>query len=202
MAIRSARFVDYEKSQRARLELLRRHCRGRVLDIGFCQFPVSLSENIAELHGIDKCSPEAPPDGYVATSVIDLDREDIPYPDGFFDTVVAGEIAEHLSLPMRMIMESNRVLRKDGLLLLSSPSPLYYLEVVSRLLGRELCKEHLMLFDGQAMKKCLGTCGFHVEKVIGYNFWIPGLKIGFVNTSATLPELLTWQQVYLCGKCG
>jgi hypothetical protein len=50
------------------------------------------------------------------------------------------------------------------------------------------------------MRQFLEILGFKIAKIIGYSFWIPLLKIGFVNTKYRLPELITWQQIYIVEK--
>ncbi len=53
----------------------------------------------------------------------DAERDPFPYPDEHFDLVLAGEIIEHLTVdPMHMIMESRRVLRDGGYLLITTPN--------------------------------------------------------------------------------
>ncbi len=48
------------------------------------------------------------------------DAEQLPFPDGSFDTVVASECIYYLDHPERFIAEANRVLRPGGRLLISS----------------------------------------------------------------------------------
>lgn len=50
------------------------------------------------------------------------DVESLPFGDGSFDFVVCFDVIEHLDEPDRALDEFSRVLRRDGLLLLSSPN--------------------------------------------------------------------------------
>ena len=53
----------------------------------------------------------------------DAERDPFPYPDGHFDTVVAGEILEHMTYdPMHLLLESRRVLREGGTLIVTTPN--------------------------------------------------------------------------------
>lgn len=53
----------------------------------------------------------------------DCEVDRFPYPDGYFDTVLCCELLEHLkSDPMHMMSEINRVLKSNGVLLLTTPN--------------------------------------------------------------------------------
>ena len=55
--------------------------------------------------------------------LFDAEKDQFPYPDEFFDTVLCCELVEHLSLdPMHMMAEINRVLKPGGYLVLSTPN--------------------------------------------------------------------------------
>jgi SAM-dependent methyltransferase len=53
----------------------------------------------------------------------DAERDPYPYPDEHFDLVIAGEIFEHMIYdPLFLLVESRRVLREGGYLLVSTPN--------------------------------------------------------------------------------
>jgi len=65
------------------------------------------------------------PDGVFecAADLFDAERDPFPYPDEHFDLVIAGEIIEHVIYdPMHLLIESRRVLRDGGHLLLTTPN--------------------------------------------------------------------------------
>ncbi len=54
---------------------------------------------------------------------------DIPYPDKHFDVVVSFETIEHLAEQREMLAEIKRVMKADGLLIISTPEKRYYSKV-------------------------------------------------------------------------
>lgn len=46
---------------------------------------------------------------------------DVPLPDESFDVVVSCEVIEHLSEPEKMLSEAQRLLKKDGMIILTTP---------------------------------------------------------------------------------
>jgi SAM-dependent methyltransferase len=67
----------------------------------------------------------------------DIEREKLPFSDDRFDAVVVAEILEHLRVdPLFALAEANRVLRPEGLLIVTTPN-LYSAQNIARFaLGR------------------------------------------------------------------
>ena len=65
-------------------------------------------------------------DGEVFDCIIDLfdcERDPFPYPAGYFSTVLCCELLEHLKIdPMHMMGEIHRVLKDEGVLVLTTPN--------------------------------------------------------------------------------
>jgi SAM-dependent methyltransferase len=54
---------------------------------------------------------------------LDLESNLIPVQDGYYDLILCCEVLEHMDVdPMHMMAEINRILRDNGLLLLSTPN--------------------------------------------------------------------------------
>jgi len=65
------------------------------------------------------------PDGEFACTIdhFDAERDRFPYPDRYFDLVIAGEILEHMIYdPMHLLLESRRVLVEGGRVLVTTPN--------------------------------------------------------------------------------
>lgn len=61
--------------------------------------------------------------GESATAIVEGDLQDLPFDDDSFDAVVCFEAIEHVEDGGRALAELRRVLRPDGLLLVSFPNP-------------------------------------------------------------------------------
>lgn len=57
----------------------------------------------------------------------DLEKEKLPYNDNFFDAVCSFDLLEHLNSPEVLFRESRRVLKKNGVLFLTTPNGDYWL---------------------------------------------------------------------------
>ena len=86
-------------------------------------------------------------------SYVEADATDIPSPDDRYDLVVSFETIEHLTAQEEMVAEFRRVLRPDGLLLISSPDKKTYSDATdghNEFHVKELYRdEFLCLLDGQ-----------------------------------------------------
>ena len=101
---------------------------GNVLDIGcwkysFYQFCQGLSKNELKHHGVDNALIyDTPlPNGYVFKKC-DVDSSALPFPDEYFDAIVASHVIEHLSRPIWLMDEIFRVLKVGGIVYLECPS--------------------------------------------------------------------------------
>jgi SAM-dependent methyltransferase len=72
----------------------------------------------------------------IATISLDLNREPLPFGDGSFDIVVAGEVLEHLVDPAFAVSEARRVLVPAGRLIGSVPNGFHWRARLAFLMGR------------------------------------------------------------------
>jgi SAM-dependent methyltransferase len=108
---------------------------GRVLELGCYMQITPLLERLCgyrEVRGgyygalgpVDRKSMSFPDGEFICfVDHFDAERDRFPYPDQHFDLVIAGEVIEHLTYdPMHMLLESQRVLREGGHLLITTPN--------------------------------------------------------------------------------
>lgn len=59
--------------------------------------------------------------------------EQIPYPDASFDVVIADNVLEHLTEPLQVFAEVNRVLKPGGFFLFKTPNRWHYMPLIAQL---------------------------------------------------------------------
>lgn len=86
--------------------------------------------------------------------------------DETFDTIVAGELIEHLSNPGLFLKQARAHLRPSGKLVLTTPHPFSLLDISYALVKfPKTCQntQHTCWFCPQTMKELVGRCGLRVE---------------------------------------
>jgi SAM-dependent methyltransferase len=183
--------------------------KGKLLDVGcgvgFFMDKLEKSGSKLEMHGVDY-SPynlkRAKKLGFTFKRC--NIEEGIPYNDGFFDIVYAAELIEHLVNPDYFLGECNRLLKKGGSVIVTTPNlcawynrllvlfgiqPLFYeTSTVSPKVGGgpirflkqgKIPVGHIRIFTIRAMKDLLESQGFEVTTVKGAHF-------------AALPKWIRW----------
>jgi SAM-dependent methyltransferase len=111
--------------------------------------------------------------------VCDLNRDPIPFSDGSFDLVFAGEVIEHLVDTDGFVSEIHRVCKQGGNVLLTTPN-LASFENRARLLFGVYPKwlnynldgsGHVRGYTPGALKRQLSNHGFQIVKHTGN--WVP-----------------------------
>lgn len=113
-----------------------------------------LSKNASEVVGMDR-SAEAisyATETYKAGNVkfITGDVTSMPFDADSFDLITAFEIFEHVENPQNMLKEMSRVLRKDGILLISTPNAEYEKSTVKN-------EFHVKEYDLEEFQEILGS---------------------------------------------
>jgi SAM-dependent methyltransferase len=88
-------------------------------------------------------------------------EEPLPFEDGSFDAIVAGELFEHLRFPDELVAEIRRVLRPGGVLVGSVPNAFRLQSRLRFLRGRppEDDPTHLRMFSAAAIRELLAGFG-------------------------------------------
>jgi 2-polyprenyl-3-methyl-5-hydroxy-6-metoxy-1,4-benzoquinol methylase len=169
-----------------------------IVDVGFAQVPNKyLKGNVT---GID-IQRVKKPHNYKKVLVVNLNCEKIPLKNNSQDTVILGDVIEHVENPSFVLRESNRILRNDGKLILSTPQANdlwtnfhnWFLPFVKD----QDEGEHLSNWAKLDMIRLLKKNGFKVKKIYGLNLALPLVHL-------TLPVgpfyMLSWVLIYECVK--
>jgi SAM-dependent methyltransferase len=119
-------WVDLQWSLLVRaLEAVAPRARGRLLDVG-CgdkQFERIFRPHVDAYFGIEHEATFFATAANLGASRPDYlyDGEQLPFEDGFFDTVISIQVLEHTPRPRKLMAEMARVLKKDGTLILAAP---------------------------------------------------------------------------------
>lgn len=152
----------------------------KFLDVG-CgdgSFAALAKEKFKEVYGIDisEIAIEKAKARGVDVKKVDLNVEQLPYPNEHFDTVVCLEVIEHILDPDILLKEIHRVLVKDGCLLLSTPNIQYWRRILTLLRGHfpktSDCTEiygggHVHFFTYTDLENLLVKNGFRIVKKSG-----------------------------------
>jgi 2-polyprenyl-3-methyl-5-hydroxy-6-metoxy-1,4-benzoquinol methylase len=128
-------------------------------------------------------------------------RATFPMRSGTFDGILMGELIEHMFEPMHVLEECWRVLRGDGVLVLTTPNLAILQDRVRFLLGKsprqvdvlhEYRKLHIRPFTLDSLRRVLSASGFSVSTVhSNYVQWVlwPGARLRSRWLARIMPSL-------------
>lgn len=141
------------KSYKERNEIIRSHAFGKMLELGCGEFPLfkdSIKGDIAKIKGCLR---------------VDCNKKMV-FDNNLFDTIIATELIEHLYNPKTFLRECYRILKPDGVLILSTPNAAYWKIRLNMMLGNlewlDMAREsgHLVFFTPKTLKKFVEDSGF------------------------------------------
>lgn len=139
---------------------------GKTLEIGIANHQIKEGERIT-LDCVEEYNPDL---------LCNLDTEAIPLDDETVNVVIAGEVLEHLMNPYNVVREFYRVLKPNGILIISSPNICSLVNRINMLRGRlpSYCAEafddvsperHIIDFNVESLKDILDKANFKIEKI-------------------------------------
>lgn len=133
------------------------------------------------------------------TSKVNLNVERLPFEDGYFDAVACLDVIEHLFDPVCLLEEIGRVLKNDGVLVISAPNIRYWRHLSSLVIKGRFPKTssdsrhydggHLHYFTFKDLDEMLKYHGFSTVKrrgVFGRDMFMEILSPGIVIKSVKL----------------
>lgn len=182
--------------EQRRLKLMASFAEGKILDLGYAQLPNTyLPKNCTT--GLDLCLPLVPT-GYseeLLGSALDLKNV---FQDRRFDTVLAGEIIEHVEEPYKFLRDVREVIKDGGKLVLSTPNPLGFPVLLAEVVRSKrwfYTSDHTYYFLPRWVNRLLSTSGFNLIRTRAVGIWLP---YGCVPWS---PVSASYQLIYVAEAC-
>ena len=140
----------------------------KLLDVGAGKFPISKgikTKKTIKLDGVKDNNPDI---------CCDITKG-IPLKDESLDGIIAGELLEHIYNPFKLTKEFSRILKKDGIIVISVPNICSIKNRIKCIFGElpEYCAEpidnesyerHIIDYNFKKLKKMFNECGFEIMK--------------------------------------
>jgi len=141
----------------SRIEFVKSALEGRILDAGHSVGPlhneISAEKDVAAAIDIAIKIPDK--------RTVKGDATCMPFKGRAFDSLLAGELIEHLEEPGFLLKEGRRVLKRNGILVITTPNRKSLINRVFRTYEKPA---HLSLFSKEELFRLLGKHGFKVER--------------------------------------
>ena len=184
------------KAESKRRSLLAKLSRGRVLDIGYDEFP---NDFLKGAIGFDRRVTRKPKN-YANFVKGDCQKLSKYFEPKSFDTIIAGEIIEHLENPSAFLRETRKVLKDEGILLISAPNPYNLLTMFANIFFiRPGYASLINFFPFRTMIELCGHTGWKCERVINAS---GGINVWQENRTFFLPffKAFSYQFIYVLRK--
>jgi len=104
-----------------------------------------------------------------AVHVLDIEKEEIPYPDGYFGCILFADVLEHTVDPWDVLRRSRRLLSPDGVVIASIPNIGHITTVAKIIFDRFeyqdwglLDRTHLRFFTRHTVRGLFRESGYEV----------------------------------------
>ena len=118
--------------------------------------------NIKMPVGLDFSAELLKTNPHYASHFIQADACELPFDDGVFDVVVATALIEHVSEPERMVAESRRILKNEGICIFTTPDPFF--EHIATKIGHLKEEQHQKTFKLSELRSLFELQGFKIIK--------------------------------------
>jgi len=189
--------INYLNNRQLKKSMLNsiRYIKGKCVDIGSGTSPYKryIIDNVSEYIAIDKSHIHKHMFQTSKEKHIDADIKDLPFNDSSIDSIILTQVLEHIDNPFEALSEVKRVIKRDGIIILSVPfiyhahaTPYDYFRFSEYGL-KNICKDHdfeILEFEYQGY---LGTTLF---SILNGFIWQLSTKSKLLRNTILLPFLL------------
>jgi len=114
-----------------------------------------------------------------------------------FDSVICGELIEHLKEPYAFLDSLRAILPKNGRLIVSTPNPLGFPVLFCEITGNQrffFTREHVYYFLPRWVGRLLEATGYRLIDTQAVGLWLPGAWLPI------WPKILSYQLVYVAER--
>jgi 2-polyprenyl-3-methyl-5-hydroxy-6-metoxy-1,4-benzoquinol methylase len=111
--------------------------------------------------------------------------EGTSFESDFFDYIFCIDVLEHLKKPFFVLNEINRILKKEGILILSVPNPYHFKEIIWNLFKIKDKQGHIFGWTRQTMQRLAEFCGFRLLETSG-TYLIPPIGCNNIMTRSVI----------------
>ena len=101
-------------------------------------------------------------------------NERLPFHRRCFDYIFCIDLLEHLKKPAFSLSEMRRVLKDEGLVVVSIPNPYHFKEILWNIFDVSDKQGHMFSWTPQTFKRLCDSCGFKVVETSG-TYLIPAI---------------------------
>jgi SAM-dependent methyltransferase len=167
------------RATRIRLREFASYAKGRkrILDVGLFYHNRALVEQKAPsqiIYGFDIRMRDLP-EGYDYMVKGDVQKISRYFDGNFFDVIFLGEVIEHVTDPYRTIREISKILRENGVLVISTLNPHGFPLIFIEWLGIKklfYTRYHAFLFPPRWMERILESNELRIVKKYGFDFFM------------------------------